>query len=157
MRRAMRDFILLICLLIGIAGMGSAAAAPDPAAGSSVKGNFDITDLRTRLFDPKGSDVLIISHRGDWHGAAENSLRSIEKAIEKGCAGVVVDVRRTKDGTLVLMADKTVDRMTDGKGLVSRLTLAEIRSLHLRDSKGSSQLSEFRRLRKRCFSRRAGS
>lgn len=50
----MRDFILLICLLIGIAGMGSAAAAPDPAAGSSVKGNFDITDLRTRLFDPKG-------------------------------------------------------------------------------------------------------
>ena len=37
MRRAMRDFILLICLLIGIAGMGSAAAAPDPAAGSSVK------------------------------------------------------------------------------------------------------------------------
>ena len=142
MRRAMRDFILLICLLIGIAGMGSASAAPDPAAGSSVKGNFDITDLRTRLFDPKGSDVLIISHRGDWHGAAENSLRSIEKAIEKGCAGVVVDVRRTKDGTLVLMADKTVDRMTDGKGLVSRLTLAEIRSLHLRDSKG--ELTAFR-------------
>ena len=142
MRRAMRDFILLICLLIGIAGMGSAAAAPDPAAGSSVKGNFDITDLRTRLFDPKGSDVLIISHRGDWHGAAENSLRSIEKAIEKGCAGVVVDVRRTKDGALVLMADKTVDRMTDGKGLVSRLTLAEIRSLHLRDSKG--ELTDFR-------------
>ncbi len=64
----MREFILLICLLIGFAGMEAASAAADPAAGSSVKGNFDITDLRTRLFDPNGSDVLIISHRGDWHG-----------------------------------------------------------------------------------------
>lgn len=40
-----------------------------------------------------------------------------------------MDVRRTKDGALVVLHDETVDRTTDGKGRVADLTLAEVREL----------------------------
>ena len=49
---------------------------------------------------------------------------------------VEIDVAKTKDGHLVLMHDRKVDRTTNGKGLVSDLTLAEIKSLRLRNGLG---------------------
>ncbi len=39
------------------------------------------------------------------------------------------DVHRTKDGYLVVIHDETVDRTTNGTGLVKELTLAEIKML----------------------------
>ncbi|KAK0330826.1 hypothetical protein LTR94_031313, partial [Friedmanniomyces endolithicus] len=48
------------------------------------------------------------------------------------------DVRRTRDGYLVIMHDATVDRTTDGTGKVADMTLAEIRRLHLRDGMGGA-------------------
>lgn len=49
---------------------------------------------------------------------------------------VEIDVRKTQDGQLVLMHDATVDRATDGKGRVSEHTLAELKSMHLRNGLG---------------------
>ena len=40
-----------------------------------------------------------------------------------------LDVLATRDGTLVVIHDESVDRTTDGRGAVSDLTLAEIRQL----------------------------
>ena len=57
----------------------------------------------------------------------ENTLRSFGRAIELGVDAVELDVRRTKDGEVVVMHDDSVDRTTDGSGLVSELTLEEIR------------------------------
>ncbi len=48
------------------------------------------------------------------------------------------DVRRTKDGALVIMHDATVDRTTDGVGRVAGLTLAQIKRLHLRQNFGGA-------------------
>ncbi len=77
----------------------------------------------------------VIAHRGDRARAHENTLAAIEQAIMAGVDYVEIDVRRTADGHYVLMHDGTVDRMTDGHGKVSELTLAQLQSFHVRDSK----------------------
>lgn len=70
-----------------------------------------------------------VGHRGAAGHEPENTLRSIERAIDLGAELVEVDVQRTADGHLVLMHDKRVDRTTDGSGYVRDLTLAQIRAL----------------------------
>ena len=72
---------------------------------------------------------LRIGHRGACGHAPENTLASIEKAISCACDLTEVDVRRTADGTLVLLHDERVDRTTNGRGFVAGMTLADIRKL----------------------------
>lgn len=75
----------------------------------------------------------IAAHRGGHQQLPENSLAAIDAAIAQGATIVELDVRSTKDGVLLLMHDKTVDRTTSGKGLISELTFAEVQQLYLRD------------------------
>ncbi|MDR0573341.1 MAG: glycerophosphodiester phosphodiesterase family protein [Tannerella sp.] len=82
-------------------------------------------------------EVLVAAHRGDWRNYAENSIEAIESCIRMGVDVVEIDVAKTKDGHLILMHDRTVDRATSGKGLVSDFTLAEIQKLRLRNGLGS--------------------
>jgi glycerophosphoryl diester phosphodiesterase len=75
---------------------------------------------------------VVVAHRGAHKTVPENTLASLEKAIELGTDYVELDVRRTKDGVLVLMHDASVNRMTDGKGKIEDLTIEQIRKLHIR-------------------------
>lgn len=59
----------------------------------------------------------------------ENTLASYERAIAEGVDEVELDIRLSKDGEMVIMHDATVDRTTDGHGLVAEMTLAELRTL----------------------------
>lgn len=77
----------------------------------------------------------VIAHRGDRFAAHENTLTALRQAAEAGIDYVEIDVRRTADGHYVLMHDSTVDRMTDGHGRVSELSLKQIRALKVRDKK----------------------
>jgi glycerophosphoryl diester phosphodiesterase len=78
---------------------------------------------------------VVIAHRGDRLAAHENTLTAFRKAAEAGIDFVEIDVRRTADDHYVLMHDSTVDRMTDGRGKVSELTLEIIRGLKVRDTR----------------------
>lgn len=78
---------------------------------------------------PTTRKVLRIGHRGACGHAPENTLVSIQKAINLKCDLVEVDVRRTKDGHLVLLHDERVDRTTNGKGAVAEMTLESLRKL----------------------------
>jgi len=49
---------------------------------------------------------------------------------------VEIDVRETKDGRLVLMHDETIDRTTNGSGLVHEWTLDSLKTLNLKDGLG---------------------
>ncbi|WP_425615046.1 glycerophosphodiester phosphodiesterase [Anatilimnocola sp. NA78] len=71
----------------------------------------------------------IIAHRGVSAERPENTLAAIRRAIEVGATATEVDVRTTKDGKLVLSHDAKVDRMTNGKGSIGELTLAELKQL----------------------------
>ena len=92
--------------------------------------------LREDFLNPRLKKVLVVSHRGNWRSAPENSLAAIDSAIVMKIDAVEIDVRKTKDGHLVLMHDNTVDRTTNGKGKVSNLTLSEIKKLRLEDKDG---------------------
>jgi glycerophosphoryl diester phosphodiesterase len=68
-------------------------------------------------------------------------LISFQKAIEIGVDAVELDVRKTKDGKLVVMHDADVKRTTNGKGLVSDLSLKEIKGFSV-DGEKVPTLSE---------------
>jgi glycerophosphoryl diester phosphodiesterase len=71
--------------------------------------------------------MLRIGHRGARAYEPENTLRSFKKALEIGVNAVELDVRKTKDNHLVVIHDADVKRTTDGEGLVSELTLKEVK------------------------------
>ena len=73
--------------------------------------------------------MTITGHRGAAKLEPENTLRSIQKAIELGVDQVEIDVHLTRDKHLVVIHDTTVDRTTDGSGAVADMTLAEIKQL----------------------------
>jgi glycerophosphoryl diester phosphodiesterase len=71
--------------------------------------------------------VLRIGHRGAAGHAPENTLAAIRKGIALGVDFVEIDVRRTADDVLVVLHDETVNRTTNGKGRVDRLSLQEVK------------------------------
>ncbi|MDO5571026.1 MAG: glycerophosphodiester phosphodiesterase family protein [Bacteroidales bacterium] len=93
-------------------------------------------DAQYSLSKFPNNKVMIVSHRGNWREAPENSIWSVKKAIEKGANMVEIDLAMTKDSILVLMHDNTIDRTTSGKGKVIDYTYDEISKLVLRDGLG---------------------
>lgn len=71
----------------------------------------------------------IIAHRGNSCCAPENTISAINQAFDMNADHLELDIRLTSDGELVLMHDEDVARTTDGKGLVSGLTLSDIKNL----------------------------
>ena len=75
------------------------------------------------------STPVIIGHRGAAGTAPENTLVSFERAVQIGAEVLESDIHATRDGVPVLLHDPNVDRTTNGTGLVSDLTLDELREL----------------------------
>ena len=75
----------------------------------------------------------LIAHMGYHVSAPENTTEAYKEAGKKGFWGIESDVQQTSDGYYVMMHDSTVDRMTNGTGSISSMTLAEIRALHIKD------------------------
>ena len=73
--------------------------------------------------------IYSVAHRGASKHAPENTLASCQKAIEFGVDFIEMDLRETKDGIIILMHDRTVDRTTNGKGKVKELTWEHISQL----------------------------
>lgn len=86
---------------------------------------------------PLDRNIAVIAHRGCWQdGAPEVSISAI-KACELIKPDVIeVDVRSTVDGALILIHDETVDRTTNGTGVVSAMTFNQIRALMLKEKDG---------------------
>ena len=88
------------------------------------------------LHDPNTKYVVVVSHRGDWRNYPENSIPAIESVIRMGVDVMELDLKLTKDSVLVLSHDKTLDRMTTGKGLISDYTYAELMEFDLKRAHG---------------------
>ncbi len=72
---------------------------------------------------------LVIAHRGASGEVAEHTLPAYLAAIATGADGLECDVRLTRDGHLVCVHDRTVDRTSNGSGIVSELDLAGLQEL----------------------------
>lgn len=92
--------------------------------------------LMMQLKDPDCKKVFVVSHRGDWRNAPENSLQAIKNCIDMGVDMVEIDLKMTKDGELILMHDNTINRTTSGKGEPKDFTLKEIKKMVLRNGAG---------------------
>jgi glycerophosphoryl diester phosphodiesterase len=72
---------------------------------------------------------MIVAHRGASSLVAEHTLAAYLTAIESGADALECDVRLTRDGHLVCVHDRTVDRTSDGRGRVSEFDLAGLGAL----------------------------
>lgn len=59
-------------------------------------------------------------------------MAAIAESIRIGVDIVEIDIRKSKDGELVIMHDKTIDRTTNGSGKVDDFTLAELKEFRLK-------------------------
>ncbi|MGB3144662.1 MAG: glycerophosphodiester phosphodiesterase family protein [Maribacter sp.] len=72
---------------------------------------------------------LIIGHRGAMGHETENTLPSIQKAMDLGVDMIEIDVFRIKSGEIVVFHDDTVDRLTNGPGNIEEYNIFELRKL----------------------------
>ncbi|MEP6696468.1 MAG: glycerophosphodiester phosphodiesterase family protein [Pseudonocardiales bacterium] len=72
---------------------------------------------------------LVVAHRGSSHDAPEHTLAAYQRALDQGADALECDVRLTRDGHLVCVHDRRVDRTSSGRGPVSTLELAELSEL----------------------------
>jgi glycerophosphoryl diester phosphodiesterase len=74
-------------------------------------------------------EYKIIAHRGASSLAPENTKAAIVKALKLKPHRIEVDIQQTKDSTVVLMHDITLNRTTDGEGLIKEKTYIELSKL----------------------------
>ncbi len=72
---------------------------------------------------------MLVAHRGASSTVAEHTLAAYEEAIASGAEALECDVRLTRDSHLVCVHDRTVNRTSDGRGLVSELDLPTLGAL----------------------------
>ena len=72
---------------------------------------------------------MVVAHRGASSVVAEHTLAAYEAAIASGADALECDVRLTRDGHLVCVHDRTVNRTSDGSGVVSELDLATLEAM----------------------------
>jgi len=73
--------------------------------------------------------VKVIAHRGFSGKFPENTVLAFREAVKIGSDSIEMDVKSTKDGSLVILHDETVDRTMNGKGKIIDLTLIEAEGL----------------------------
>jgi glycerophosphoryl diester phosphodiesterase len=71
----------------------------------------------------------LVAHRGGSALAPENTLAAFELAAELGADAIETDVRRTRDGVVVIFHDETTERLTGAPGTIEERTLAEVKAL----------------------------
>ncbi|RVW02264.1 glycerophosphodiester phosphodiesterase [Rhodococcus spongiicola] len=78
---------------------------------------------------PDRRGPLVVAHRGASAARAEHTLAAYELALAEGADGLECDVRLTRDGHLVCVHDRRVDRVSSGTGVVSEMTLRTLGEL----------------------------
>lgn len=76
---------------------------------------------------PRDLPPLLMAHRGSSNELPENTLAAFERALGQGAEVLETDIRFTRDDEIVLMHDPTLDRTTNGKGIVAQMTLVEMK------------------------------
>ncbi|HVQ94054.1 MAG TPA: glycerophosphodiester phosphodiesterase family protein [Mycobacteriales bacterium] len=73
-----------------------------------------------------GGRPFVYAHRGSSEVVAEHTLGAYLRAIDEGADGLECDVRLTRDGHLVCVHDRRIDRTSTGRGVVSDFDLADL-------------------------------
>ncbi|MEC0584501.1 glycerophosphodiester phosphodiesterase family protein [Bacillus spizizenii] len=109
---------LIIVFLIFIGGCSTTSY-------SSINGSGKTENPPIDNYNP-----LIIAHRGASGLEPEHTVLSYKRAIQDKADFIEIDLRQTKDGKLVAIHDKDVERTTNGKGKVQELTLSQLKKFN---------------------------
>lgn len=132
----MNPFLLSTLLVV----LNSAALAQEPVPLHRIHPQT-AQDLQALLqFKGEPSSFLSAHRGGPAKGYPENCIATFEHTLHHTFAMLEIDPRRTKDGTIVLHHDATLERTTTGSGKVMDFTLAELKQLRLKDTEGQPTL-----------------
>jgi len=92
--------------------------------------------------------IQIIGHRGASVITPENTLKAFEKAIELSADYIEFDVQETLDGELVIVHDEDIKRITGRNGIISKMTLNELKMLDFGEGEKIPTLEELIKLTK---------
>ncbi len=79
--------------------------------------------------DAPAEHPFVVAHRGASLERPEHTLAAYDLALREGADGVECDVRLTRDGHLICVHDRRVDRTSTGAGVVSEMTLTQLQEL----------------------------
>jgi hypothetical protein len=109
----------------GLGHAGDRPAVPSESAADAQKRHERVAKRR--------QGVDIICHRGASEHAHENTLEAYRATFELGGDGNEFDIRKTKDGVLVVFHDDMLDRLLDAHGDVGDYTWEELQAFRFRN------------------------
>lgn len=75
-----------------------------------------------------GKGPSVVAHRGASDVSPEHTLAAYRRAVEAGADGLECDIRLTSDGHLVCVHDRRIERTSNGRGVLSTMSLEELES-----------------------------
>ena len=76
-------------------------------------------------------DVIVIGHRGAMGHALENTIESVEKAIDLKVDGIEIDVFKSKSGELIVYHDPSLRRLSNSTAFIEQISLDSIKKIEL--------------------------
>ena len=76
-------------------------------------------------------EVLVIGHRGAMGHVLENTIESVQKAIELNVDGIEIDVFKSKTGELVVYHDPFLSRLSNSNAFIEQISLDSIKKIEL--------------------------
>jgi glycerophosphoryl diester phosphodiesterase len=91
-----------------------------------------------------GARPLVLGHRGARHAAPENTMKAFELALAEGADGVELDVRLDRDGRVIVLHDRTLERVSKGSETraAESLRAAELLRVDIGDGERTPLLSD---------------
>jgi hypothetical protein len=135
---------LALLALLALAASGATARERDlrPPRGYDLEvipeSAADREARHRRMAEHRARAPLIICHRGASAFAPENTLEAYAAAMDYGADGCEVDIRKTRDGILVLFHDDMLDHLTTGLGTVDRFSYFELLQMRPRRVYGTA-------------------
>ena len=75
---------------------------------------------------------LVIGHRGAMGHVTENTLASVQKALDLGVDAIEIDVFKIKGGKIVVFHDQTLERLSDASGPIEDYSWAALEQVELK-------------------------
>ena len=76
-------------------------------------------------------DILVVGHRGAMGHVLENTIESVQKAIELNVDGIEIDVFKSKTGELVVYHDPFLSRLSNSNAFIEQISLDSIKKVEL--------------------------
>lgn len=114
-----------------------------------MRGTFCLSLLFILTLNSCNMDInkpLVIGHRGAMGYETENTLASIQKALDLGVDMIEIDVFKIKSGEIVVFHDERLERLSNAGGNIEEFNIYDLKQVILDGNHQIPQLQEVLRL-----------